>query len=262
MPAEKTSIAGSRVQRHHPVALPKSSHPGPHVGDHSSNFMSKRDRRLQHHGMVSPTVDLQVSPAGQRRSHANDKLSRARLRHSHALQAKVLFAVQYRRVHLSYHLLYLLIQHHSNAPPPTRESLKKQQSPRCASSSDNLSQLTKCPLSLQRVSPNKLLPPSRTIPSCPGALWPICFHARGTGPISTPRWTTSALVPCLSSFSPASSRGACWPCSRRPRSRSLAPSASRATSSPYPWSRSLARYSRASWSRAGTPPAWPPSLAP
>ena len=35
---------------------------------------------------------------------------------SHALQAKVLLAIQYRRLHLSYHLLYLLIQHHSDAP--------------------------------------------------------------------------------------------------------------------------------------------------
>src|SRR6266481_868699 len=181
--------------------------------------MPKRYRRFQHHGVVPTPVDLQIRPAGQRRAHPNDYLPRPRLRYCHTLQPKVFLAVKHRRRHLSYHSFYLLISCPFDALSAFRNPSIDIQSTASGPASDNLSHITRCPLSLQRSSPSKSLPPSRTTPSCPGARSQTFFPVPAIGRISTARWTRSASVPCRSLSSPASSRAACSPCSRRPRSR-------------------------------------------
>jgi hypothetical protein len=163
---KKARIARRGVQRHNAVALLKPLTPRL-PPPRSGQFMAEWDRGLQHHGVISAPVNLQVSSASQRRPNPDYNLSRLRHRHRNSLHAEVFLSVKHGRKHLIEGSFILTIfspmrhsvglQFHSRKMTVPAVSL----GPKPAS--DKVSHL--CPLSRQTSLSKNRSPPSRNIPS-------------------------------------------------------------------------------------------------
>jgi hypothetical protein len=140
--AEKTCIAGSRIQSDNSVPAAKRRYTSPDFRYNPREFMAKRHRGLQHLGVITAPVDLKIRPASQSGSHMDNQLTRARLRHRHTLQPEVFLAIEHRCCHLSYHSLYLLIPRLFDAPSAHPTILHKGAIFSPTSASDNLSHIT------------------------------------------------------------------------------------------------------------------------
>src|ERR1700677_4023404 len=70
MQAEEASVARSGVERNDAVICVKRGDASTGLRYHTGEFVPKRDWRLQHHGVITPTIDLQVRSPGRRSSHS------------------------------------------------------------------------------------------------------------------------------------------------------------------------------------------------
>ena len=66
---------------------------GADFDDRAGQLMAEDDGRLQHHGVIAAAVDLEVGAAGERRAHAQQQFSMARVRDGYPLHAQVFLAV-------------------------------------------------------------------------------------------------------------------------------------------------------------------------
>jgi hypothetical protein len=91
--AEETVVAGGGVERQHAVAHAEPGDTGTHLYDYASQLVAEDHRGLQHHGVVSAAVDLEVGAAGEGRAHAQEEFARADRRNGNPLHAQVLAAI-------------------------------------------------------------------------------------------------------------------------------------------------------------------------
>jgi hypothetical protein len=99
--AEEAGVAGRRVEGDDAVSRAEATNAGASLHHSPGEFVAERDGRLKHHGVIPAAVDLEIGPARECGTDAEDKFTAAGVRNGNLLKTQIFLAVENRGKHLA-----------------------------------------------------------------------------------------------------------------------------------------------------------------